>query len=66
MEFNFRSIKSMDKNTLAKFDATVIVTDHTNIDYNSIYTFCDLIIDTRNVYKNYNSKKIKKLGHTYN
>ena len=56
----------MDKNTLAKFDATVIVTDHTNIDYNSIYTFCDLIIDTRNVYKNYSSKKIKRLGHTYN
>ena len=62
-EFNFKSIKSLDKNTLAKFDATVIVTDHTNIDYNSIYKFCDLIIDTRNVYKNYSSKKIKRLGH---
>ncbi len=65
-EFNLKSIKCLEENRLAEFDATVIVTDHSNIDYKSIYTFCDLIIDTRNVYKNYSSKKIKRLGHTHN
>ena len=63
-EFNFKSIKSLNENTLAEFDATVIVTDHTNIDYKSINMFCDLIIDTRNVYKDFISKKIKRLGIT--
>jgi UDP-N-acetyl-D-glucosamine dehydrogenase len=65
-EFNFKSIKSLDESKLAEFDATVIVTDHSNIDYKSIHTFCDLIIDTRNVYKNNSSKKIRRLGHTHN
>ena len=63
-EFNFKSIKSLDESTLAKFDASVIVTDHSNIDYKSIYTFSDLIIDTRNVYKNYSSKNKKTWTHT--
>ena len=65
-EFNFKSIKSLDESKLEEFDATVIVTDHSNIDYKSINTFCDLIIDTRNVYKNYSSKKIRRLGNTHN
>ena len=56
-ELNFKSIKSLNESKLAEFDATVIVTDHSNIDYKSIHTFCDLIIDTRNVYKNNSSKK---------
>ena len=63
-EFNFESIDFLDKNILAKFDATVIVTDHSDIDYKSIITFCDLIVDTRNVYKNNSSKKIKRLGES--
>tara|TARA_X000001036_G_scaffold393501_1_gene393141 strand:+ start:5335 stop:6648 length:1314 start_codon:yes stop_codon:yes gene_type:complete len=47
---------------LIKYSAIVILTDHTNIDYEKIKNSDSLIIDTRNVYKNYNSKNILRLG----
>ena len=37
---------------LNNYDACVIVTDHTNIDYEMIYENSQLIIDTRNVFEN--------------
>tara|TARA_A100001015_G_scaffold15551_1_gene18130 strand:+ start:689 stop:2002 length:1314 start_codon:yes stop_codon:yes gene_type:complete len=47
---------------LIKYSAIVILTDHTNIDYEKIKNSDSLIIDTRNVYKNYNSENIIRLG----
>ena len=47
---------------LKSYDATIIVTDHSNVDYNLIKDECSLIIDTRNVYKNVQNKTIKRLG----
>ena len=48
---------------LINYDACVVLTDHSNIDYNLIYDNSDLIIDTRNIFKDYDSDyKIKRLG----
>ena len=44
---------------LKKYDCTIIVTDHSNVNYNLINKHSKMIIDTRNVYK-VNSKKILK------
>ncbi len=40
-----------DKKTLKSFDCTVVVTDHTNVDYQFIAKNSKLIIDTRNALK---------------
>ena len=37
-------------------------TDHSNIDYDIILQYSPLIIDTRNVFKNKNDTKIRRLG----
>ena len=59
---NYKSIKTLDKATLCKFNATVIITDHSDVDYDLVASFSNLIIDTRNVYAASKSKKIKRLG----
>lgn len=38
----------LSQNTLGKFDAALIVTDHTNIDYRALVEGSKLVIDTRN------------------
>ncbi len=53
---------SITNQKLRSYDATVIITDHSNVDYNLIKDECSLIIDTRNVYKNVQNKTIKRLG----
>ena len=40
----------------------IVVTDHSNVDYELIYDNYQLIIDTRNVFKNKNGNHIKRLG----
>ncbi|MBV8811627.1 MAG: nucleotide sugar dehydrogenase [Acidobacteriaceae bacterium] len=42
-------------------DCSVIVTDHTNVDYASIVERCKLILDTRNALKGHKSEKIVRL-----
>tara|TARA_B100000900_G_C20500694_1_gene683588 strand:- start:430 stop:1113 length:684 start_codon:yes stop_codon:yes gene_type:complete len=54
---NMKSLK-LDKKLLMKSDIVMILTDHDKINYNLIYKFSKLIVDTRGVYKNLNSKKI--------
>ena len=44
---------------LKKYDCTIIITDHSNVNYNLINKHSKMIVDTRNVYK-INSKKILK------
>ena len=53
---------SLTRQKLRSYDATIIVTDHSNVDYNLIKDECYLVIDTRNVYKNEQNKTIKRLG----
>ena len=53
-------LKSLKK--IADFDVTVILTDHSNVDYEFVCNNSDLIIDTRNVYPNLKGKNIVRLG----
>lgn len=43
-----RTSVAWDAETLAGFDAAVIVTDHDGIDYQSLAAHCPLVVDTRN------------------
>ena len=64
-ELKYEGLTNLDEDIFSKFDATVIVTDHSNIDYNFIDAFSKIIIDTRNVYKNgKNKSNIIRLGES--
>lgn len=54
-------VSAKNLNGLAKYDAVVIVTDHTNIDYKKILKDSKTIVDTRNAFKNNKSKKIVRI-----
>ena len=54
--FDLKSIQ-LSKKKVSVFDAVVICTAHTNVNYELIEKSAKLIIDTRNVYK-IKSKKI--------
>jgi len=47
---------------LQTYDAVVIITDHSNVDYELVKKQAALIIDTRNVYPLNHDKKIIRLG----
>ena len=57
---NLNSIKLKQAN-LAKFDCAVVITDHSNVDYDFILKNSSLIFDTRNVYVKATHKKIIRL-----
>ncbi|MCM8800583.1 MAG: nucleotide sugar dehydrogenase [Candidatus Omnitrophica bacterium] len=63
LKFNHINLRSIDlkKTNLAKFDCTVITTDHTNIDYDFLLKNSSLIFDTRNVYKDIKTDKVIRL-----
>ena len=46
-----KSVK-FDEPTIAKYDAVLITTDHSNVDYASLVSWSKLVIDTRNATKN--------------
>ena len=58
--FNSRS-KPLSKELLSKVDCSVIVTDHSNFNYELIVSHSKLIIDTRNALKGINKKHIIRL-----
>jgi len=62
-ELNGKKVKSvkLDFKRLNRYDAVVILTDHSAYDYEKILKYARLIIDTRNAIKKEN-KKVKKLG----
>jgi UDP-N-acetyl-D-glucosamine dehydrogenase len=43
---------TFDEPTVSKFDAVLITTDHSNVDYASLVSWSKLVIDTRNATKN--------------
>ncbi|MDE1888803.1 MAG: nucleotide sugar dehydrogenase [Planctomycetota bacterium] len=57
------SIKSkpLSKEFLSKIDCSVIVTDHSNFNYDLIVSHSKLIVDTRNALKGINKKHIVRL-----
>ena len=52
--------KKLNEEILKKYDCTIILTDHTNINYDLIKKNANFIVDTRNIYK-IKSNKILKL-----
>ena len=61
-DVKLKSIKELDKKNINKFDACAVLTDHSEIDYKLLADNSNLIIDTRNVFKNNNSSNIRRLG----
>ncbi len=55
------SSKPLTKELLSKIDCSVIVTDHSNFNYNLIVSHSKLIVDTRNALKGINKKHIVRL-----
>ncbi len=53
---NLRSIR-FEKENIAKADCAVVVTDHSNIDYEFLLKHSKVVVDTRNVFKNVLDKK---------
>ena len=52
----------LNNKVIKGFDGIIILTDHTNVDYELIKNNASLIIDTRNVYPLNNDKNIFRLG----
>lgn len=50
-KISFISKKKLNKKTLSKYDFCLIVTDHSNVNYEIIRKHSKMIFDTRNVYK---------------
>ena len=50
---------NISSQSVKKYDCVIIVTDHSNIDYNLIKKNAKLIVDTRNVYKHKSNKILK-------
>ena len=60
VDFNLRSIE-FTKEALRRFDCVIIATDHTGINYKFLLENSRLILDTRNVYKGINERKVIRL-----
>jgi UDP-N-acetyl-D-glucosamine dehydrogenase len=61
-DIDLESIIKLDKDSIENFDACVILTNHSNINYKIIAENSNLIIDTRNVFHGINSDYIIRLG----
>ena len=59
---SLNSLSTLNNLAIKNYDACVIVTDHSEVDYEIIYNNSLLIIDTRNVYANKKGGHIKRLG----
>jgi UDP-N-acetyl-D-glucosamine dehydrogenase len=57
-KFELSSVNLTPEN-IASFDAIVLLTDHSNFDYDEILFHAQLIVDTRGVYRSANDKVIK-------
>jgi UDP-N-acetyl-D-glucosamine dehydrogenase len=58
------SQKKLSSETLRGYDAVVILTDHSNINYDLVKSESKLIIDTRNVFSGIKNPKIIRLGNS--
>ena len=53
--------EKIDENKLKSYDAVVIITDHSNIDYQMIQKYSSIVVDTRNAIKG-RYENVLKLG----
>ena len=56
------SLKQMNEEILKDFDAVVVLTDHSNIDYDIVLAKAKLVVDTRNVYPGITRNNLIRLG----
>ena len=56
------SLNDLNSEVLKRFDAVIILTDHSSVDYKLIKNNSKLIVDTRNVYPLNNDNHIYRLG----
>ena len=56
------SLNDLNSDVIKKFDAVIILTDHSNVDYELIKNNANLILDTRNVFPLNNDNHIYRLG----
>ena len=63
LKFSDIDLESIDlkKTNLRRFDCTVIVTNHSSLDYKRILNNSKVIFDTRNVYEQVKSERVIKL-----
>lgn len=57
-EFDLSSVE-LSPSAIAGFDAVILLTDHTDVDYESVLENAQLIIDTRGKYREYNEKVVR-------
>lgn len=60
------SKKKLTAETLHSYDAIVVLTDHSNVDYDLVKSESTLIVDTRNVFSGVKDSKIIRLGSSQN
>lgn len=58
-EYTGKKSVNWDEATVRSFDAVVVVTDHSDVDYDALLNWSDVIIDSRNVIKTKNDNVIK-------
>jgi len=46
---------------LRKYDAVAVITDHTDVDYKKVLKEANIIVDSRNAFKNSKSNKIVRI-----
>ncbi len=58
------SQNNLTAETVQSYDAVVVLTDHSNVDYDLVKSESKLIIDTRNVFSGVKDSKIIRLGNS--
>lgn len=58
------SQNNLTAETVQSYDAVVVLTDHSNVDYDLVRSESKLIIDTRNVFSGVKDSKIIRLGNS--
>ncbi len=61
-DLHFENTYELNSAIIENYDACVVITDHTSVDYELIYNNSQLIIDTRNVFDGKNGSHLKRLG----
>ena len=51
----------LTKSTLKKYDVVIVITDHTNVDYDLVQRNAKLIVDSRNVFQLFGPLKFKNI-----
>ena len=65
-DVHLKSLENLDASLISEFDATIIITNHSDIDYEILAKNSKQIVDTRNVFSGLNKNNIIRLGEGKN